>query len=597
MRQQPLTHPVLALSKKGKTLTTRSLFGRMAAVIGAVALLMMALVAPAHAAPGPIDTQNNPLSLTVHKHAQQSGDVTDGDPSGTPPDPKSDGLNDVPFLLMKIGVENVDNGKDFDPRSDLTLSNAIEANTYSLDKTTFAYADNNATSDTVPATITFTTTVDQNEVTRTFALTAIGDPKVTATAEDGTKGVAKWDQDLEQGWYVVVEGEAEDNTNNIVQKADPFLVALPTLKTDNSGWVYDVHVFPKNSVSTPTKEITNGADGSAKDIEYTITVPVPGLAEGKSFTTFKVSDALDEKLTFLTTNTYNDDGVTVAENGTKNLVVTVGKGTEDSPYAVVDASNYTVQTPTDAGGTVLVTFNEQGMSFLEQHKGENVRVQFKASATATGQIKNTADVYINDPNKFVTTDETDVPDEPGGNGGNTAYLGQLLIFKHDEAGTALPGAEFELYVATLKDNGDPNTAADYEQGPKVTGLEAADNFDGTVVDGSKLVTNDEGQVKVKVLKTGHYFLKEIKAPAGYVLPENPLKLINVSAKDSTAPQDPTQDDEDNNYWQVVNTQQTGPALPLTGAAGQKLLLMGGTAVLLMAGGSAMLARRRKARQY
>ncbi|MDY5601980.1 MAG: LPXTG cell wall anchor domain-containing protein, partial [Schaalia hyovaginalis] len=81
-----------------------------------------------------------------------------------------------------------------------------------------------------------------------------------------------------------------------------------------------------------------------------------------------------------------------------------------------------------------------------------------------------------------------------------------------------------------------------------------------------------------------YVLKETAAPAGYVLPAGdaaltPLKVTPNATASSTV--DVT----------IDNTKQNVPQLPLTGANGQLLLLIGGSALILLAFGGAFVLRR------
>lgn len=75
---------------------------------------------------------------------------------------------------------------------------------------------------------------------------------VTTTTTETDKGVAKKDG-LALGLYLVVETKAPDK---VTSPADPFLVSVPMTRiADNdttnklTDWIYDVHVYPKNSTT------------------------------------------------------------------------------------------------------------------------------------------------------------------------------------------------------------------------------------------------------------------------------------------------------------------------------------------------------------
>ena len=94
---------------------------------------------------------------------------------------------------------------------------------------------------------------------------------VTTTTTETDKGVAKKDG-LALGLYLVVETKAPDK---VTSPADPFLVSVPMTRiADNdttnklTDWIYDVHVYPKNSttygqVTIEKKGYTGGDTGVA----------------------------------------------------------------------------------------------------------------------------------------------------------------------------------------------------------------------------------------------------------------------------------------------------------------------------------------------
>lgn len=94
---------------------------------------------------------------------------------------------------------------------------------------------------------------------------------VTTTTTGTDKGVAKKDG-LALGLYLVVETKAPDK---VTSPADPFLVSVPMTRiADNdttnklTDWIYDVHVYPKNSttygqVTIEKKGYTGGGTGVA----------------------------------------------------------------------------------------------------------------------------------------------------------------------------------------------------------------------------------------------------------------------------------------------------------------------------------------------
>lgn len=66
---------------------------------------------------------------------------------------------------------------------------------------------------------------------------------ITSTNEDDTKGTVTF-SNLPLGLYLVQEVSAPAQ---ITGKVEDFLISVPMTTADGSDWLYDVHVFPKNS--------------------------------------------------------------------------------------------------------------------------------------------------------------------------------------------------------------------------------------------------------------------------------------------------------------------------------------------------------------
>lgn len=166
------------------------------------------------------------------------------------------------------------------------------------------------------------------------------------------------------------------------------------------------------------------------------------------------------------------------------------------------------------------------------------KVHFPAD-TETGKISNTATLIVND---------AEVPSEPA-----TTEWGTLRVSKTDVTNeNPLSGAEFKVCL-TNDDCGTP----------------------------VKTFTSDTDGNASLALKAGTYYLVETKAPAGYTLDSTPREVV-VEAGTAAAAR----------VERITNTKQSVPALPLTGANGQLLALIGGGTLVLLAGGTALVARKR-----
>ena len=100
-------------------------------------------------------------------------------------------------------------------------------------------------------------------------------------------GLAKF-ENLPLGLYAVIETDAPSKVTNHVE---PFLVSLP-MTIDGNSWLYDVHVYPKNSTSEGnvilTKTDTNGS-------------PLPGV-------TFRLETGSGDNYTKVTESTTDPNG-------------------------------------------------------------------------------------------------------------------------------------------------------------------------------------------------------------------------------------------------------------------------------------------------
>lgn len=328
-------------------------------------------------------------------------------------------------------------------------------------------------------------------------------------------------QSLAQGLYLVTETGYGDNT--ITTPVAPFLVTLPLPQADGK-WLYDVHVYPKNAVdsSTPTKEVNDPTDGVTigSTVPWTITAPVQPNTPG-DITSFKVEDKLDARLQFVS--------ATVADFTPDQYAVTNENGVVTIDFAKSVAS-------LKAGDKVVITLNTKVVSL------------------GNGVIPNQATVFTND-NGGKTTSK---PGQPGTNPSTNWGPLEVLKFAKGDTAKTLAGAEFKVY----SDQG-----ATKEVGTFTTGADGRGSI-------TLWVGNDD-------VTSATYYLKESKAPAGYVL-DSSVRTVEVKAGETASL-----------VVDVPNTQQDHPNLPLTGANGELLMTIGGTALVLLAGGTALVARKRK----
>ena len=164
---------------------------------------------------------------------------------------------------------------------------------------------------------------------------------------------------LPLGLYLIAEtgwDGAGGSSGSVAAPSAPFLISLPMTNiaeidghAPGTLWQYDVTAFPKNSLISVTKNIVlddghtlgTSCDAQIGDtINEVITSDVPKLTEGRHNETYKISDRMDEGLSFA--------GVTAVTLGT-------GDWQDASRKALTEGTDYTVNSPDDQHFEVTLT--------------------------------------------------------------------------------------------------------------------------------------------------------------------------------------------------------------------------------------------------
>lgn len=326
---------------------------------------------------------------------------------------------------------------------------------------------------------------------------------------------------LELGLYLITE---TDSGNNLINAAAaPFYVSIPYPNADDT-WNYNVHVYPKNTLNTidQHKSVDDTAKLLGDEVTWTLVTDVP--ASDLPYKSYTLTDNLSANLEFISW-----ESVSI---GTEELVLN---------------TDYTIS-PDNS----VITLTSQGLTKLDDAGATTVTAVLKTKVLSIpegGVIENTATVNING-----TEDE----------GTTNTNLGTLQLEKKAEGenGALLDGAVFELYGTAPDADGNATSA------PLATGT----TENGVVKWELYLGIEDDMQ--------SSYWVKETKAPAGYVLPADPwsdeLVVTNGQILIET----------------ITNHKPTGPDLPLTGASGTVLFTIAGVGLMAAAGGAVLVKRRR-----
>ncbi|GAA1521799.1 SpaH/EbpB family LPXTG-anchored major pilin [Brevibacterium permense] len=244
--------------------------------------------------------------------------------------------------------------------------------------------------------------------------------------------------------------------------------------------------------------------------------------------------------------------VPAANNGYKKFVVTDQLDSRLS-YVSVKVAGFTEGTDYSIvknGQSVSIDFTSTGLGKLKSVNTVVATITTKVTEQGDGIIKNKAIVNVND-----TTKDTNDP---------STNWGSLKVIKHvsgDQSHT-LGGAEFDIFSDAAGKN-------------KVASVKTA--ADGTISTTLWVGNNDD--------TTQKYWIKETKAPTGYIL-DGSLNEVTVTAGEvANAFQ-----------YKFPNTQQGHPELPLTGADGKLLAMIAGIGLMLIAGGAGIIAANRRKNQ-
>jgi fimbrial isopeptide formation D2 family protein/LPXTG-motif cell wall-anchored protein len=378
-------------------------------------------------------------------------------------------------------------------------------------------------------------------LTPATARDVLGGHSTTVTTADGGRAMAG---NLPVGAYLVTETVYPAG----VTPSAPFVVTVPlTDPTDLDTWLYDVHVYPKNSVTTSTKTVDDTPATTLGDtVEFTITGDIPDV---EVIDGYQVVDRLADALRY--------------ESATVTL--------KDGP--ALDPGDYTV---THDAGTVTVRFTPAGLLTLAANSAAQVQVVIETTVIATGEILNEAAIYPNLPSFTIE------PGEPGGptvTPGVVTKWGNVTIKKIDSTDDTvlLPGAEFQVYLTEAAARAGTGAITIDGVSTWTTGDDGLATISGlrysTWADGAAVAPGDPGYQS--------YWIAEVKAPDGYELLAAPIEVV-VDDVDTVADVD------------VKNVAGNGGfTLPLTGAAGTALFGVAGA--LLVVGASLLALRSRRQR--
>lgn len=352
-------------------------------------------------------------------------------------------------------------------------------------------------------------------------------------------GIAEF-TDLPVAMYLVTETEAPEGAS----AALPFLVTIPLANVATGVWDYNVHVYPKNIISSLTKEAVDGDVKAVGDeISWNITASIPnGVLD-----LYRITDQLDSKLTYV--------------SGSATL--------DGSELSVAD---YTL---THAAGLVTFNLTPAGFAKAEEVKEGNsaavLVLNIVTEVNETGVIENEVTFYPNESS--VATGGVKTPE-----GKSETRFGGISISKIDEDGNPLDGAIFEVRASHTNV---------FSTATKVT-IDSVDSWeaeDGAVtIDGLRYSNFANGAtITTASPYYNFYWLVETTAPEGYqLLAESVPFTVNSAAASQSI-----------EVINVINNTDGGILgnLPVTGL--QATLIIAGFVLLVGGLGFYGISRSRK----
>lgn len=403
--------------------------------------------------------------------------------------------------------------------------------------------------------------------------------KIT-TNSDGLATVTVQEENF--GRYYFVELTKTDSSFETA----PFLIDVPSY-VSGKGYTKEMNVYPKNKVTTPTpgKDVERlGNNDCSVDVGSRVKWFLKGTipADIAGYKTYEFEDRLDSALT------YDESFTPVVRIGSKSLTA---------------GTDYTVIVPKASEKTLKVALSKEGMkkaSAAYQAAGQSpsaeeikdvaknsddnpfVEVEFQTvvnhNAYMGQEIPNKTTLNFDNGGKLTGKPESDVPE---------VHTGGLRFVKKDAlTGKKLAGAVFELYQA---DGVTPVTwTQEMIERNKRTNANSKflDQEVGKIV---KMVSNDDGAFEILGLKYGesgqkndvaesNYVVKEVKAPEGYSLPDDPKTTVTVNSSSYYSSFIKNTDPDGLCYdytppVEILNNKT--PSLPLTGGVGSALFVIAG----------------------
>lgn len=339
---------------------------------------------------------------------------------------------------------------------------------------------------------------------------------------------------------------------------DTTLGTLCSLDTTNPNVVMQEKNEVPTNVKTVEEDSTPGVYGEKNDadigqtVNFKSTITAQPGAENYVF-----EDTMSAGLTYK-----NDAKVYTDENMTKEL----------------DAKHYTVNNNPSGGKTFTITFNQDYLNTITA--ATKLYVKYSATLNENAKVgldgnSNKSTLKYGDANNTKSTPDSETK----------TYTWDMEILKYGDGKkeNVLKDAQFVL----LNEAG--TKVATFDKGKFVAWVDVPAAVDNVISwpTNAVLTTGEDGKIKITGLDSDTYYLREVKAPAGYNILADDVK-VTITATDGA-------DGKTLTYKPVTAeiNNQSGTELPSTGGMGTTIFyVLGG---VLMAGAFVLLVVRKRMR--
>lgn len=398
------------------------------------------------------------------------------------------------------------------------------------------------------------TLVDALKNSLTNNATSVKNALETYVRENGGTAMPETDgyghsavSDLPLGLYLFVETRVPEM---VTETTAPFLVSLPMTSTaDNTSWLYDVTLYPKNLTGIPTLEKTvreaktssgknNGSTGIADGFAHTATASVGDTLEYQIVSTLP---SITSAASYLTDYSFIDTaekGIPYLQNGvTLEFFKDAACTDKIATWTEADGKFNVSYTTNDAGYVMSITMTESGLSELNTSKAVyadasmvnsgysdcTLRITYSAQMDKSanyGDRGNTNDVVLTWKRTNSSYYDTLVDDC------HVYVFGLDLTKKFSDGKGDLSKVEFCLQ----------NDADDYYVVAKYDETAKAYYVTGSTDDKAKatlFTPRSDGRLLIYGIEDDAYTITELKTDGAYTLLKNGIGLVISVGESST----------------------------------------------------------------